>query len=174
VGYLCTISNASTGDADRGGYSRLFVRSRCRTLCSGPHLSGRGVYLAWAGEGVEDVGLLIAAKMRRRISTLALKASGLLSVLLENLVVSKGTVCFPLRSHVKAYQMAKPRTHPTSKIGAQFGRLTVLSRATPGSAGQARFKVRCVCGTDTTVTEQRLRSGHGESCSCPRRERRIA
>jgi hypothetical protein len=64
--------------------------------------------------------------------------------------------------------MGRSRTHPDLKIGARFGRLTVLSRATLGSAGQARFKVRCECGTDLIVTEGRLRTGHTESCSCLR------
>jgi hypothetical protein len=62
--------------------------------------------------------------------------------------------------------MGRPRTHPDLKIGARFGRLTVLSRAELASAGQARLKVRCECGTDSIVTEQRLRTGHIESCGC--------
>lgn len=46
----------------------------------------------------------------------------------------------------------------TIRIGEVFGRLTVIGVAPSGVTGQARFRVRCRCGTITIVRHGNLRS----------------
>lgn len=58
----------------------------------------------------------------------------------------------------------------TIRIGEVFGRLTVIGVAPSGVTGQARFRVRCRCGTITIVQHGNLRSGMTRSCGCLRRE----
>lgn len=48
-----------------------------------------------------------------------------------------------------------------------FGRWTVLSQAPKATKGrQARWHVRCECGTLRIVSGKDLRSGHSRSCGC--------
>jgi hypothetical protein len=55
--------------------------------------------------------------------------------------------------------------------GQRYGRLTVVSRAPNGSAGQARWHCRCDCGETAVVWGSSLRSGNTQSCGCLQRER---
>ena len=52
--------------------------------------------------------------------------------------------------------------------GQTFGALTVLRRAENGPDARGRWVCQCVCGTITTVTAARLKSGHTRSCGCQR------
>jgi hypothetical protein len=52
----------------------------------------------------------------------------------------------------------------------KFGRWTVLSRDRNAPAGQARWRCRCKCGTERTITGQALRTRNSRSCGCLNRE----
>ena len=54
--------------------------------------------------------------------------------------------------------------------GKKFGRWTVLSRDRNAPAGQARWRCRCKCGAERTVTGQNLRERISKSCGCLKRE----
>lgn len=58
-------------------------------------------------------------------------------------------------------------------MGDRYGRLTVLAPAPPSKNNLARWLVRCDCGTERTVAQSDLRSGHSQSCGCLRRERAV-
>jgi hypothetical protein len=53
--------------------------------------------------------------------------------------------------------------------GKTFGRLTVIEKA-PSRNGRARWKVQCLCGTETVVAAGDLQNGHTTSCGCRRRQ----
>lgn len=55
--------------------------------------------------------------------------------------------------------------------GKKFGRLTVLDRAENNSQGKTRWKCLCVCGKETVVRADMLKSGHTQSCGCLAAER---
>jgi hypothetical protein len=50
--------------------------------------------------------------------------------------------------------------------GQQFGRFTVVNRATSNRRGVARWCCRCACGKDRIVRGDDLRTGHTRSCGC--------
>lgn len=51
--------------------------------------------------------------------------------------------------------------------GRKVGRLSVLALATErGTHGEAKWRCRCECGTDTIVLGQKLRTGYTKSCGC--------
>ena len=54
--------------------------------------------------------------------------------------------------------------------GKKFGRLTILSRASNDSRGEARWNCACDCGNHTVVLGSHLRKGHVVSCGCYARE----
>lgn len=65
--------------------------------------------------------------------------------------------------------MIKPPRH--KKLAGTFGSLTVLGYDRPARVGnspnpKAFWKVRCVCGTELSVTAQSLTTGHSTSCGC--------
>ncbi len=53
--------------------------------------------------------------------------------------------------------------------GAKIGRWTVLEECR--TEGKRRWKCRCVCGTERTVSEHSLRYGGSLSCGCFRKDR---
>ena len=60
------------------------------------------------------------------------------------------------------------RRHSTHKLdltGQKFGKLTVLTPA-KNIGTKTAWLCRCDCGTEVTVTTQRLRDGHRTSCGC--------
>ena len=52
--------------------------------------------------------------------------------------------------------------------GQRFGRLTALEYVT--SKPRFKWRCRCDCGVETTVTTSNLREGHTKSCGCLQRE----
>lgn len=50
--------------------------------------------------------------------------------------------------------------------GKRFGRLTVVSRASPIGIKRVRWAAQCDCGNETEVDGAHLRSGHTRSCGC--------
>lgn len=51
--------------------------------------------------------------------------------------------------------------------GRQVGRLSVIALADErGSHGEAKWRCRCECGSDTVVLGQKLRTGYTKSCGC--------
>ena len=57
-----------------------------------------------------------------------------------------------------------------SMEGERFGRLVVLARASNNRRREARWLVRCDCGTECVVIGNHLRSGHTQSCGCRQRD----
>lgn len=60
--------------------------------------------------------------------------------------------------------------------GTRFGRLRVLSTASPGISGDqrvSRSRCRCICGVLVTVRNSALKRGSTSSCGCLNRERRL-
>ncbi len=55
-------------------------------------------------------------------------------------------------------------------IGEKFHYLTVIGRAKNGLHGTARWSCRCICGVETVLPSQRLRSGRVKSCGCKKSE----
>lgn len=57
-----------------------------------------------------------------------------------------------------------------NQVGKTFGRLTVVAR--DGSQNNhAKWRCRCACGNEVSVTWPNLRTGTSTSCGCYRRER---
>jgi hypothetical protein len=54
--------------------------------------------------------------------------------------------------------------------GIKFGRLTAISRAENGPAGQTRWLCRCECGALRTVVAGKLKAGLSKSCGCYKRD----
>ena len=50
--------------------------------------------------------------------------------------------------------------------GQTFGRLTALERVGRDKYGKARWLCQCTCGTEVTVAQGALASGHTKSCGC--------
>lgn len=62
----------------------------------------------------------------------------------------------------------------TSMIGKKYGRLTVLKYAGDeyiGSDNNSRYICRCECGNMVIVGQNKLKSGHTQSCGCLRKEK---
>lgn len=55
--------------------------------------------------------------------------------------------------------------------GMRFGRLTVLGQGERGNKNTIRWKCKCVCGKETLVFTQHLKSGHTHSCGCEKTDR---
>jgi hypothetical protein len=56
-------------------------------------------------------------------------------------------------------------------IGRQFGRLTVVERASNNDCGYPRWSCRCECGTISIADGLNLRTGNTQSCGCLKLER---
>lgn len=52
------------------------------------------------------------------------------------------------------------------KIGAKYGKLTVVKKAGTNKWGQVQWECRCKCGNITKVVGSSLRNGHIKSCGC--------
>jgi hypothetical protein len=50
--------------------------------------------------------------------------------------------------------------------GQVFGRLTAIQRAANADSGKTRWDARCVCGAETVVFGEALKSGNTQSCGC--------
>ena len=62
----------------------------------------------------------------------------------------------------------------TSLIGKRFGRLVVQAYAGDeyiGSDNNSRWICQCDCGNTTIVGQNKLKSGHTQSCGCLQKER---
>lgn len=53
--------------------------------------------------------------------------------------------------------------------GQQFGRLTVIEKVIINN--KTKWKCKCLCGNETIVSAEHLRSGHTQSCGCLQKER---
>ena len=65
------------------------------------------------------------------------------------------------------------KRHSTRKLdlaGQRFGKLTVLAPA-ENIGTRTAWLCRCDCGTEITVTTQRLRNGQCTSCGCDKPHR---
>ena len=65
-------------------------------------------------------------------------------------------------------------THPKNFIdltGQKIGRLTFLEYAERTQYGNARWKVRCDCGTEFIVSAYNVIHGSTRSCGCLRAEK---
>ena len=59
-------------------------------------------------------------------------------------------------------------------LGQTFGRWTVIGRAENAANCQARWRVRCECGTEGIRESIVLRDGRSQSCGCIKREQTAA
>ena len=57
------------------------------------------------------------------------------------------------------------------RIGMQYGRLTVLCRASNTDKKEVQWRCSCACGRNVTVRSNNLTSGTTKSCGCLQRER---
>lgn len=62
--------------------------------------------------------------------------------------------------------MRKPPSNFIDLSGQKFGHLTVTGRAFNKPNMQAKWTCQCVCGKETAVAGQKLRSGDAKSCGC--------
>lgn len=56
------------------------------------------------------------------------------------------------------------------KAGERYGRLVLVQQVGRELCGNARWLVRCDCGTEFEVAGNNLRNGHTRSCGCLRIE----
>lgn len=56
------------------------------------------------------------------------------------------------------------------KVGERYGRLVLLEQIGREKCGNARWKVRCDCGTEFEASLGNIRSGRTRSCGCLRVE----
>src|SRR6185369_14644306 len=60
-----------------------------------------------------------------------------------------------------------PMPNLINLVGKTFGRLTVFDREPRTMRrGNARWRCKCVCGTENIVSGDKLMSGHTQSCGC--------
>lgn len=64
--------------------------------------------------------------------------------------------------------MRREKTY--AKAGDRFARLVLLERAGREECGNARWKVRCDCGTEFVAALNNIVAGHTRSCGCLRVE----
>jgi len=58
----------------------------------------------------------------------------------------------------------------TAKPGETYGRLTLLKRMATEKCGNARWLVRCECGTEFEAALNNITAGRTRSCGCLRVE----
>lgn len=56
--------------------------------------------------------------------------------------------------------------------GQKFGRLTVMERGKNTDRGEATWRCKCKCGSETVVRSDCLRRGDTKSCGCLAKEKR--
>lgn len=70
-----------------------------------------------------------------------------------------GNLCFVMWNREKTGELMK-RTEV--KIGAKYGKLTVVSEVE--SSGKRKFRCKCECGAEVDVRLDHMQSGHTSSC----------
>ncbi len=70
---------------------------------------------------------------------------------------------------IKSFNMKHPRNF-IDLTGRKIRRFTFLEYAGVTSSGNARWKVRCDCGTEYVLTATNVLNGSTYSCGCLRNE----
>lgn len=68
----------------------------------------------------------------------------------------------------------QPRSKVADMLGVRSGRLTVISRASNGKGGKARWLCLCDCGGQTITSGANLRNRDNSSCGCRKTELIVA
>lgn len=82
--------------------------------------------------------------------------------------VSRSCGCVRKQPEFTAASAAARKERMSGLEGCEFGRLTVVSVATPDSRGQTRYDCKCRCGNTKVVRAHELRAGSAMSCGCSR------
>lgn len=76
------------------------------------------------------------------------------------------------QERMRGSQMASANyVNPSVKIGQEFHRWTVISRAEPDTKGRKHWNCQCKCGNTGRISEYNLYDGQSKSCGCLKREK---